>query len=191
MPGSRLLVFGGGWEQIGAEFSKHRIEFRGAVPHHQFLKSLVEEVDVWVHPSKTEAHPGTICEAVAGRPVLALFGHPYARNSFGVLMVFALVAWPDAITNMYTTVLRAHSRGGAAAFLNVMMAVVALASALALLPAVGLLGAAWAWLIGETAGTVFVIVDLMATLRRRVVRIPIDVSALDLVQTTTLAKGSS
>jgi len=72
MPGSRLLVFGGGWEQIGAEFSKHRIEFRGAVPHHQFLKSLVEEVDVWVHPSKTEAHPGTICEAIqAGCAVIA------------------------------------------------------------------------------------------------------------------------
>lgn len=72
MRGARLLVFGGGWERAGAEFSKHRIEFRGGLPHSEFLKALVEEVDIWVHPSKTEAQSIVVCEAIqAGCPVIA------------------------------------------------------------------------------------------------------------------------
>ena len=72
MRGARLLVFGGGWEQAGAGFSKHRIEFRGTLAHSEFLKTLVEEVDVWVHPSKIETQSIAICEAIqAGCPVIA------------------------------------------------------------------------------------------------------------------------
>ena len=62
--GARLLVFGGGWERAGAEFSKRHIEFRGPLPHNMFLQSLVNEVDIWVHPSKSEAQSLVICEAI-------------------------------------------------------------------------------------------------------------------------------
>jgi glycosyltransferase involved in cell wall biosynthesis len=79
LPGSRLLVFGSGWARAGPEYAGHRIEFRGALPHPAFLRSLVEEVDIWVHPSKTEANPVAPCEAIqAGCPVIA------GRESGGV-----------------------------------------------------------------------------------------------------------
>jgi glycosyltransferase involved in cell wall biosynthesis len=48
------------------------IEFRGAKPHMAFLSELGSEVDIWVHPSRSEAHPISICEAIqAGCPVIA------------------------------------------------------------------------------------------------------------------------
>jgi len=48
------------------------VEFRGAKPHLMFLKELGSEIDIWVHPSRTEAHPISICEAIqAGCPVIA------------------------------------------------------------------------------------------------------------------------
>ena len=37
-----------------------------------FLRSLASEIDIWVHPSRIEAHRITICEAIqAGCPVIA------------------------------------------------------------------------------------------------------------------------
>ena len=72
LPDSRLLVFGGGWEKARAKAEYPQIEYKGSLPHRQFLQCLVEEVDVWVHPSRIEAHPLTICEAIqAGCPVIA------------------------------------------------------------------------------------------------------------------------
>lgn len=62
--GSRMLVFGGGWAKAKAQFRKHRIDFRGALPHPEFLKALAEEVDIWVHPSRCETHSLVICEAI-------------------------------------------------------------------------------------------------------------------------------
>jgi glycosyltransferase involved in cell wall biosynthesis len=80
VPDARLLVFGGGWERLKAETSaRENIEFRGAIPHARFLRSLVDEVDIWVHPARIEMHPISICEAIqAGCPVVA------GRNSGGV-----------------------------------------------------------------------------------------------------------
>jgi glycosyltransferase involved in cell wall biosynthesis len=72
IPGARMLVFGGGWEQDRTEFATSRVEFMGALPHKEFLKTLVEKVDVWVHPSKNEAQSLAVCEAIqAGCPVIA------------------------------------------------------------------------------------------------------------------------
>ena len=69
---SRLLVFGNGWEQVSARYGRSRIEFRGELPHQGFVTTLANEVDIWVHPSRIEAHPITPCEAIqAGCPVIA------------------------------------------------------------------------------------------------------------------------
>lgn len=70
---ARLLVFGKGWDKAKQEFrDNHRIEFRGGIPHADFLRCLAQEVDVWVHPSRIEMHPITICEALmAGCAVVA------------------------------------------------------------------------------------------------------------------------
>lgn len=71
LPNSRLLVYGTGWEKEKLRFSDVPIEFRGSRPHAAFLSELGNEVDIWVHPSRTEAHPISICEAIqAGCPVI-------------------------------------------------------------------------------------------------------------------------
>jgi len=69
----RLIVFGDGWDEVKAELgASKRIEFMGSLPHRNFLKCLVEEVDIWVHPSRIETHGIVCCEALqAGCPVIA------------------------------------------------------------------------------------------------------------------------
>lgn len=79
LPNSRLLVYGPGWEAEKSRYRNIPIEFRGARKHITFLSELASEVDIWVHPSRTEAHPISICEAIqAGCPVIA------GRSSGGV-----------------------------------------------------------------------------------------------------------
>ena len=79
-PGIRLLIFGGGWSaEAMSEWGGGGIEFRGAVLHADFLRAMAEEVDLWVHPARIEAHPLTVCEAIqCGCAVIA------GRNSGGV-----------------------------------------------------------------------------------------------------------
>lgn len=79
LPNSRLLVYGSGWEGKTSQYVQLPIEFRGAKPHSVFLSELDSLVDIWVHPSRTEAHPISICEAIqADCPVIA------GRTSGGV-----------------------------------------------------------------------------------------------------------
>jgi glycosyltransferase involved in cell wall biosynthesis len=68
---ARLLVFGARWEKVQRP-SDERIIFRGSLSHSVFLQALAQEVDIWVHPARIEAHPLSICEAIqAGCPVIA------------------------------------------------------------------------------------------------------------------------
>jgi glycosyltransferase involved in cell wall biosynthesis len=72
LPNSRLLVYGTGWEAKTSMYAYLPIEFRGAQPHPVFLSELGSQIDIWVHPSRIEAHPLAICEAIqAGCPVIA------------------------------------------------------------------------------------------------------------------------
>ncbi len=72
LPDSRLLVFGSGWNTQKMKAPHSSVEFRGALPHLTFLKSLAAEVDVWLHPALIETHGISICEAIqAGCPVIA------------------------------------------------------------------------------------------------------------------------
>ncbi len=80
MPQSRLSIFGTGWSvREREELGGNGVVFRGAMLHHDFLRAMAEEIDVWVHPARVEAHPITICEAIqCGCAVLA------GRDSGGV-----------------------------------------------------------------------------------------------------------
>ena len=72
LPNARLVVFGGDWQRVRSHYADLPVEFRGAQAHRDFLEQLVSEVDIWVHPSRTEAHPIAICEAIqAGCAVIA------------------------------------------------------------------------------------------------------------------------
>jgi glycosyltransferase involved in cell wall biosynthesis len=67
-----LVVFGGAQRNGKTRQAGLPIEFRGVQPRSDFLDQLAAEIDIWVHPSRIEAHSLTICEAIqAGCPVIA------------------------------------------------------------------------------------------------------------------------
>jgi ADP-heptose:LPS heptosyltransferase/O-antigen/teichoic acid export membrane protein/thymidylate kinase len=105
--------------------------------------------------------------ALGGRLILGMFGANYALYGYGLLIVLVASAIPDAITNVYVSVLRVQKRYIWGAALNLGMATTALALAWALLPRLGIAGAGWAWLIAQTAGTVVVLIDLALAAGRR------------------------
>lgn len=70
--GCRLIVFGDGWKQSPPQHEHLSIEFRPSLKHDDFIRALVSEIDIWVHPSRVEAFSIAICEAIqAGCPVIA------------------------------------------------------------------------------------------------------------------------
>lgn len=91
-----------------------------------------------------------------GHLVLTLFGAAYADHGTGLLLALIASAIPDAITNIYVAVLRVERRLGEATLLNVGMAALSLAFAWPLLAAHGIAGAGWAWLLAQTAGSLYV-----------------------------------
>jgi O-antigen/teichoic acid export membrane protein len=105
--------------------------------------------------------------ALFGRPVLALFGPDYASHGIALLLVLVVSAVPDAVTNVYISVLRIQDRLRLAAVLNCGAAVLAIALAWWLLPILGLLGAGVAWLAAQAAGSLVVLADVLYQRRRR------------------------
>jgi ADP-heptose:LPS heptosyltransferase/thymidylate kinase len=94
---------------------------------------------------------------LGGHLILSTFGPSYSLYGYTLLTVLVLSAIPDAITNVYVSVLRVQKRFVWAALLNLGMAAVALGLAWYLLPQMGIVGAGWAWLIAQTAGTLVVV----------------------------------
>src|SRR5579872_4641923 len=88
-----------------------------------------------------------------GRYLLLLFGSSYAQHSLLLLRIFTIAAVPDAITNIYMSVLRVQRRLRFAAFLNLGMAILTLALGWILLPVLGIAGVGWAVLIAQGSGS--------------------------------------
>lgn len=102
--------------------------------------------------------PALVGTAIFGRHVLAGFGAAYARHGFTLLMILAIASVPDAVTNIYVAVLRSEARLREAASLNLAMGVICIGLAWYLLPTLGLGGAGLAWLGGQAAGSLFVLI---------------------------------
>jgi O-antigen/teichoic acid export membrane protein len=88
----------------------------------------------------------------AGRFVLGLFGHSYAEHGTALLTILVISSIPDLITNVAVARYRVQGRLGASAFVNGLIAVVALSGAVWVMPHLGINGAGWAWAAGEVAG---------------------------------------
>lgn len=88
--------------------------------------------------------------------LLAAFGSSYASNSYELLLLFMIVVIPDAVTNVYVTVLRVRSRVGVAAAMNFTMSATALSLAWVLLPRFGVTAAGWSWVAGQSVGCAIV-----------------------------------
>lgn len=92
-----------------------------------------------------------------GKAILGIFGVEYAQYGFGILLILVVSAVPDAVTNLAITVLRVRRHIYIAGALNIGMSVVTLVLAWILLPLFGINGAGWAWLIGQSCGTMAVL----------------------------------
>ena len=93
---------------------------------------------------------------------------PHVRgHSYGILLIFVVVAVPDAVTNVYVTLLRIKGEPHKAAAMNLAMAAVALGGAWFLMGSIGVAGAAWAWALSQAVGCVYVAVDALAGKRNR------------------------
>jgi O-antigen/teichoic acid export membrane protein len=105
--------------------------------------------------------PPVVFLTVFGHDVLRLFGSGYAQHSYGILLIFVAVSIPDAVTNVYVTLLRARGLPQRAAAMNVGMGLVALGGAWLLMGPLGVDGAAWAWAGSQGTGCLYVLVDML------------------------------
>lgn len=110
--------------------------------------------------------PPMLIALLGGHLILSMFGPNYSLYGYSLLTVLVVSAIPDAITNVYVAVLRAQRRLVQAALLNIGMGTITLTLAWALLPRLGIVGAGWAWLTAQTAGTVVVVVHVVVMLSR-------------------------
>src|SRR2546423_6237410 len=81
-------------------------------------------------------------------------------------MILMVSAVPDAITNIYVSLLRVQERLCLAALLNLCMAAFTLVLAWILLPMLGIAGAGWAWLIAQSVGSLIVGVVILISRSR-------------------------
>lgn len=105
--------------------------------------------------------PGMVVFLLVGGILLSTFGHEYAQHSILLLRLIVLSAVPDAITNLYVSVLMVERRVARAAYLNVGMGFGTIVVSWVLLPSVGVAAVGWAWLAMQLAGCLMVAIDFV------------------------------
>lgn len=104
--------------------------------------------------------PAMLLSFLGGRYILLLFGPDYVQHALSLLMILTIAAVPDAITNIYVSILRVQKRLRWAALLNLGMALLSLTIAWILLPILGISGAGLAFLIAQAVGSLIAGADL-------------------------------
>ena len=105
--------------------------------------------------------PAMLVCFLGGRYILLVFGPGYAQHGLALLMIYTASAVPDAITNIYVSVLRVQRRLRFAASLQLSMAALTWALAWIWLPVLGIAGVGWAWLIAQVVGSLAAGVDVI------------------------------
>jgi CelD/BcsL family acetyltransferase involved in cellulose biosynthesis len=98
--------------------------------------------------------PAIVIMVAGGKLILGIFGHAYASDGFGLLIVLAVSAMPDAVSNVAVTVCRATGRLGYSVAINAGQLVITLAAAWLLMPRFGLLGVGVGWLGAQLLGAI-------------------------------------
>ncbi len=93
--------------------------------------------------------PAIVVMVLCGRMILAIFGQAYVSAGYELLMLLAISAVPDAVSNVAVAVCRATSRLGYSAAINLGTLFVAVAGAWVLMPRFGLLGVGISWLTAQ------------------------------------------
>lgn len=101
--------------------------------------------------------PPVLVYLVGGGLLLELFGPGYAQHGRLLLVLLALSAIPDALTNIAAAVLRSTGRLTQALRLNGSMLVLCLVGSWLLMPSGGIVAVGACWLGSQTLGAVWVI----------------------------------
>jgi O-antigen/teichoic acid export membrane protein len=98
--------------------------------------------------------PVMVAMTVGGKFILGLFGPSYAATGYALLILLAISALPDAVSNVAVAVFRVTNRLGYSTVLNLGMLVVTLVGAWVLMPPLGIAGVGVAWLSAQTLGAI-------------------------------------
>ena len=98
--------------------------------------------------------PAMAVMIAAGRFILGIFGHPYASAGYGLLILLAISALPDAVSNVAVAVFRVTKRLNYSASLNLGIMIATIVGAWFLMPPLGILGAGVAWLSAQLLGAI-------------------------------------
>jgi O-antigen/teichoic acid export membrane protein len=98
--------------------------------------------------------PAMLVMIGGGKFILGLFGAPYAAAGYGLLVLLAISALPDAVSNVAVAVLRVTHRLGYSAALNIGIFVVSMVGSWLLMPTMGILGVGVTWLGVQTLGAI-------------------------------------
>lgn len=111
--------------------------------------------------------PAMLISLLGGHYILLLFGPSYAQHALLLFRIITISAVPDAITNIYISVLRVQKRLRQAALFNLSMALLTLVLSWILLPVLGIAGAGWAFLISQLVGSLVAGIDVIISTRFR------------------------
>lgn len=143
-------------EMLGAAFfmvspSVASAVFAEGVRAHSDLRSVVAKA---LRVIMIMLVPPMVIMIVGGKLVLGLFGAPYAAAGYGLLILLAIAALPDAVSNVAVAVFRVTHKLEYSAALNLGILVVTVAGAWVLMPRFGLKGVGIAWLAAQTLGAI-------------------------------------
>jgi O-antigen/teichoic acid export membrane protein len=98
--------------------------------------------------------PAMLVMIIGGRIILGLFGTSYADAGYALLILLAISAIPDAVSNVAVAVCRVTVRLRYSAALNLGILVTTLVGAWMLMPPLGIVGVGVAWLGAQTLGAI-------------------------------------
>ena len=105
--------------------------------------------------------PFVVAVFAMGGILLSAFGSAYEHHAIGLLRIVLLASIPDAIMNVYISVLRVRGRLTVAAGLSLCIGIGIVALSWVLLPMLGINAVGWAFLAMQMCGCVFMVVDLL------------------------------
>jgi O-antigen/teichoic acid export membrane protein len=143
-------------EMIGAAFfmvspAVAQAVFAEGVRTHSDLRSLVAKA---LRVIAVLLAPPVVIVIVGGKFILGLFGPSYAAAGYELLVLLAISAVPDAVSNVAVVVCRVTGRLAYSTALNIGIMVMTLGGAWVLMPSLGINGVGVAWLGAQTIGAI-------------------------------------
>ena len=98
--------------------------------------------------------PAMVIMIAGGKLILGMFGAPYASAGYGLLVILAISAVPDAVSNIAVSVFRVTNRVKYSATLNMGILITTIVGAWFLMSSFGIVGAGAGWLGAQILGAI-------------------------------------